>query len=78
MYVLLHLYVFRLKWRAELLAKAPPYLLFMIAALYSAAALFWLLLAAIGLAPLCRQALCLNLVNKGGHSLAAQSDLYDK
>ena len=52
-YLLLHLYVFRLKGRAELLAKIPPCILFMIAALYPAIALCWLFLAAIGLAPLC-------------------------
>lgn len=52
-YLLLHLYIFRLKGRAGLLAKVPPCMLFMIAALYPAAALFWLFLAAIGLAPLC-------------------------
>ena len=52
-YLLLHSYVFRLKWRAELLAKVPPCIVFMIAALYPAVALCWLFLAAIGLAPLC-------------------------
>ena len=52
-YLLLHLYVFRLKGRSELLAKIPPCILFMIAALYPAVALCWLFLAAIGLAPLC-------------------------
>ncbi|MCH5143674.1 hypothetical protein JMF94_01095 [Desulfovibrio sp. UIB00] len=52
-YLLLHLYIFRLKGRAGLLAKVPPCMLFMTAALYPAAALFWLFLAAIGLAPLC-------------------------
>lgn len=52
-YLLLHLSIFRLKGRAGLLAKVPPCILFMIAALYPAAALFWLFLAAIGLAPLC-------------------------
>lgn len=52
-YLSLHLYVFRLKGRSELLAKIPPCILFMIAALYPAVALCWLFLAAIGLAPLC-------------------------
>ena len=52
-YLLLNVYIFRLKGRAGLLAKIPPCMLFMIAALYPAAALFWLFLAAIGLAPLC-------------------------
>ena len=52
-YILLHLYVFRLKGRAELLVKIPLCILFMIAALYPAVALCWLFLAAIGLAPLC-------------------------
>ena len=52
-YLLLHSYVFRLKGRAELLAKVPPCIVFMIAALYPAVALCWLFLAAIGLAPLC-------------------------
>ena len=52
-YMLLHLYVFKLKGRAELLAKVPLCILFMIAALYPAVALCWLFLAAIGLAPLC-------------------------
>ena len=52
-YMLLHLYVFRLKGRAELLVKVPLCVLFMIAALYPAVALCWLFLAAIGLTPLC-------------------------
>lgn len=52
-YLLLHLYVFSLKGRADMLAKVPLCILFMIAALYPAAALCWLFFAAIGLAPLC-------------------------
>lgn len=52
-YLLLHLYVFRLKGRGAVLATAPLSILFMIAALYPAVALCWLFLAAIGLAPLC-------------------------
>lgn len=53
LYMLLHLYVFRLKGSIGLLAKAPLSILFMIATLYPAVALCWLFLTAIGLAPLC-------------------------
>ena len=52
-YLLLHLYVFRLKGRAERLVKVPPCILFMIAVLYPAVALCWLFFAGLGLAPLC-------------------------
>ena len=52
-YLLLHLYVFSLKGRADMLAKVPLCILFMIAALYPAVALCGLFFAVLGLAPLC-------------------------
>ena len=49
--LLLQLFVFRRQGRAVLLVEVPLCLLFMIAALYHAFILFWLILAVFGLAP---------------------------